>query len=268
MLADAVCWLPNCTEGAVCWFDLPLNGADAVECKSSSPPANNDGREIGVTVTDASALEFAVLSSPIIQPMHVQPQTSEPSELSLGKTIPVAPESDTTPQEIIARYGLDLTRIRLLIVEDEKMLLKFAKKMFASLGFVVDEACDGSDALPLMKINTYHVVLMDQNMPRLTGLAAVRLFREWQHSVQVAEQATTPHDPSDDLEAQGLSGVSTPLEPMIFMMSASILPNDREEAHDLKIANYFAKPLQLAIVASTILQQLVSRPDVLSRIQR
>src|SRR3546814_11151087 len=60
------------------------------------------------------------------------------------------------------------------------MLWKFSTKMFAGLGFHVEQACDGQEALAKMKSTSYTVVLMDQNMPHLDGLGAVRKFREWQ----------------------------------------------------------------------------------------
>src|SRR5690606_31536826 len=153
----------------------------------------------------------------------------------------------------------------LLLVDDEKMLLKFSTKMFTGLGFKVDQAQDGQEALDKMKAVPYTAVLMDQNMPHLDGLGAVRRFREWQSG----DGDRTPCDDSKSSEETRMAAAdedckqpaAAPPEepclpgevrtdPLIFMMSASILPSDRDQARDLCITDYFEKPLQISDVAA------------------
>src|SRR5690606_13930328 len=89
-------------------------------------------------------------------------------------------EHRISARQLLIEHQLDPAKIRLLLVDDEKMLLKFSTKMFTGLGFKVDQAQDGQEALDKMKAVPYTAVLMDQNMPHLDGLGAVRRFREWQ----------------------------------------------------------------------------------------
>ena len=196
--------------------------------------------------------------------------------------------------KLLADYNIDPTHIRLLIVEDEKMLLKFSTKMFAALGFNVHEACNGLVALELMQAISFDLVLMDQNMPELGGLEAVRMFREWQRMSIGRLSDSTEIKASDDFahvrkanDNRGSPRVSSnsrssnlstinrrvvetleQFDPLMFMMSASILESDRVQAKDLRITDYFEKPLHVHQVAAMILFRLVSHKFRLQKIQQ
>ena len=58
-----------------------------------------------------------------------------------------------------------------LVVDDSKVIRKFARAAMESLDYRVDEAVDGSDALDRCRASTPDVVLLDFNMPVMTGMA-------------------------------------------------------------------------------------------------
>lgn len=163
-----------------------------------------------------------------------------------------------SPEHLMRIHHIDPTKMQLLVVEDEKFLLKFIKKKLMNYGFNVDEAYDGEQALRCMQSKNYDVVIMDQNMPRISGLEAVRAFREWQ-AMNFPEITTCRSSNASDVPG---------FDPVIFMMSASILEADRVEARDLQIAHYFDKPLQVNRVVSKILANVASRSHRLRRLQR
>jgi CheY-like chemotaxis protein len=82
--------------------------------------------------------------------------------------------------------------LRFLIVDDTKTNRKMTRKLLSSLGHTVDEAIDGLDFLSKLNINhvgapidnysfnadCYDVVLMDDNMPNMTGPIATKIARE------------------------------------------------------------------------------------------
>ncbi|MDR1251065.1 MAG: response regulator [Treponema sp.] len=69
------------------------------------------------------------------------------------------------------------TRKKLLIVDDEKINLEFFEVMLSKLGFVVEEANDGVEALE--KVKRFHpdLILLDNVMPRMSGWEVTKTLK-------------------------------------------------------------------------------------------
>jgi len=67
--------------------------------------------------------------------------------------------------------------VRLLCVEDNSTLRKMIDLMLAPTGVDVDFATDGREAVEAYQINEYDAVLMDMEMPVMSGLQAAREIR-------------------------------------------------------------------------------------------
>jgi DNA-binding response OmpR family regulator len=67
--------------------------------------------------------------------------------------------------------------MRLLIVEDNRALLKSLKKGLQEEGFSVDTAADGEEGLFLAGHNEYDVVILDLMLPKLDGLKLLQALR-------------------------------------------------------------------------------------------
>ena len=74
--------------------------------------------------------------------------------------------------------------MKILIVEDEKKVANFIKKGLQEEGYVVDMAHNGEDGLTLATESVYDVIILDIYLPKLDGLAVLRMLRE--------EKVTTP----------------------------------------------------------------------------
>jgi heavy metal response regulator len=74
--------------------------------------------------------------------------------------------------------------VKILIVEDEKKVANFIKKGLQEEGYVVDMAHNGEDGLTLATESAYDVIILDIYLPKLDGLAVLRMLRE--------EKVTTP----------------------------------------------------------------------------
>jgi two-component system chemotaxis response regulator CheY len=62
-------------------------------------------------------------------------------------------------------------RLRILIVDDNVSYARALAKLFGKEGFEVATACDGAEALELLRDDrTYALVLSDVEMPRMNGL--------------------------------------------------------------------------------------------------
>ena len=67
--------------------------------------------------------------------------------------------------------------MKLLVVEDELSLQKALVKGFQKTGYTVDAAGDGEQALELYYSHSYHLVVLDLNLPKLDGLAVLEEIR-------------------------------------------------------------------------------------------
>ena len=65
-----------------------------------------------------------------------------------------------------------------LIVDDSRIIRKVARRIVEGLGFEVDEAADGAEALAYCVSAMPAVVLLDWNMPVMDGLTFLRRLRE------------------------------------------------------------------------------------------
>ena len=68
--------------------------------------------------------------------------------------------------------------MKLLVVEDEKVLQSALKKGFTKLGYAVDTADDGEEALEYWFSSYYDVVILDLNLPKKDGIDVLRAIRE------------------------------------------------------------------------------------------
>jgi len=65
-----------------------------------------------------------------------------------------------------------------LIVDDSRVVRKVARKILEELGFACDEAEDGQQAYDFCMKEMPFVVLLDWNMPVMSGIEFLRKLRE------------------------------------------------------------------------------------------
>ena len=59
--------------------------------------------------------------------------------------------------------------MKILVVDDEEMIREVIKEYCLEEGFMVDEACNGMDALELLNKNNYDLMVLDIMMPKMDG---------------------------------------------------------------------------------------------------
>ena len=67
---------------------------------------------------------------------------------------------------------------RVLVVDDEKLIVKGIRFSLEQDGMQVDAAYDGEEALELVKTNDYDIILLDVMLPKLTGFEVCQQIRE------------------------------------------------------------------------------------------
>ena len=73
----------------------------------------------------------------------------------------------------------EISRGRILLVEDEPVLLRVMAKALRAAGYDVDTAADGEEGLTKFKAGAWDLVVTDQCMPHLSGedmAAAIRIL--------------------------------------------------------------------------------------------
>jgi len=120
------------------------------------------------------------------------------------------------------------TTQRLLVVEDSETNRTVMEGMLSSLGYELDEAEDGQQAVDAYQQGTrYAAVLMDCQMPVMDGYTATRRIREY--------------------EAQeGLRPVP------IIAVTAHALADERERVIASGMSDYLTKPVRLGALAETL----------------
>lgn len=74
--------------------------------------------------------------------------------------------------------------MRVLVVDDDQGLRLTVKNTIENMGkFHVDEAFDGVNALEKIKTGAYNLVILDVDMPRMNGLAALSAIKEFDPSI-------------------------------------------------------------------------------------
>lgn len=68
--------------------------------------------------------------------------------------------------------------MRVLVVDDEKLLVKGIKFNLENDGYQVDTAYDGAQALSMVKEQKYDIIILDLMLPEVNGLEVCRKIRE------------------------------------------------------------------------------------------
>ena len=69
--------------------------------------------------------------------------------------------------------------MKILVVDDEKVLVKATRFNLEIDGYEVDAAYDGEEALRLVRENSYDAILLDLMLPKVDGLEVCRQIREF-----------------------------------------------------------------------------------------
>jgi len=68
-------------------------------------------------------------------------------------------------------------KVRVLLAEDDEVNAKAARMILEQLGCLVDVATDGSQAVDHFRSRDYDLILMDWQMPRMSGIEATARIR-------------------------------------------------------------------------------------------
>lgn len=78
-----------------------------------------------------------------------------------------------------------MNETKILLADDEEALRELLREQLSAQGYAIDEAQDGVEAVEKLQQNSYHLAILDINMPRKNGLDVLRHIREQNLPVRV-----------------------------------------------------------------------------------
>jgi DNA-binding response OmpR family regulator len=119
------------------------------------------------------------------------------------------------------------TRKKILIVDDEQINVEFFDLMLSKLGFVVEKAANGQEALEKVREFTPDLIMLDNIMPKMSGWEVTRILK---NDPEYAEWRDVP----------------------IIMFSAMDDVKDKIEGFELGVDDYITKPFNFSEVLARI----------------
>jgi len=104
---------------------------------------------------------------------------------------------------------------KLLIVDDEMDIRKFAKNFFEKRGIDVFTANGGSEALEIIETENLDLVLLDVRMEEMTGVQLLKMIREKGKEVKVI-MVSGVEDEQTMNEAKNLGAVGYIHKPLVL----------------------------------------------------
>ncbi|HEY2591334.1 MAG TPA: ATP-binding protein, partial [Steroidobacteraceae bacterium] len=209
--------------GSTFWFVLPLNVG--VESAASVPPRAQ--APVPTPLRDAPPAK-----APPVIPVLTERADRALDEAASSGLAPSEPERTRDAAVTLPATPASAPEaVRLLLVEDNFVNQRVALYMLAKLGYHVDLANDGREALRRLGKERYDLVLMDCQMPELDGFEATRLIR----------------DPTSEVLDHDVP---------IVAMTANAFPEDRARSLECGMSDFLSKPVDRAALSAMIVKWL------------
>jgi CheY-like chemotaxis protein/HPt (histidine-containing phosphotransfer) domain-containing protein len=158
-------------------------------------------RQLGIACHLSKPIKQSELRDAICRSLGAPPAPAEPSEPAASTP---APESPSRP-------------LRVLLAEDNTINQKLALRLLQRRGHQVTVATDGREVLQALDQARFDLILMDVQMPNMSGFECARAIRQ----------------------VEKLSGTHIP----IIAMTAHAMAGDRERCLEAGMDDYLSKPI-------------------------
>jgi PAS domain S-box-containing protein len=222
-------------------LDMQMPGMDGLELalRIKSEPEISATRLVLLTSVgqrgDAKAAQHAGIAAYLTKPIR-QSLLYECLSLVLGSTPNAVAPTHQAATPIITRHSLSEAQTRsrplVLVVEDNPVNQKVAANMIEKLGYRVNVAANGREAVESLARIPYALVFMDCQMPEMDGFEATRVIRNQEASLQQAG-GKLPHLP-------------------IIAMTANAMKEDRDRCLAAGMDDFLSKPVASKSLAAVL----------------
>ncbi|HET8587677.1 MAG TPA: response regulator, partial [Candidatus Limnocylindria bacterium] len=222
---EALRWLEAGERFEIGLFDLLMPELEGVELAARVRGGADGASSMPVVILSSVGMrdrESNAIAGWLAKPVKPSQLHDTIATILLGgaavAAVPAAPAEDGAAP-LAERHPL-----RILLAEDNAVNQKLATRLLSQLGYAVDIANDGLQAIAALERDVYDVVLMDVQMPELDGLSATRRIRaEW------------------------------PERPVwIVAMTANAMAGDREACMAAGMNDYLSKPIRPRELAAAL----------------
>lgn len=110
------------------------------------------------------------------------------SELGQGTPLTATFTPEVSRDAVIAtqtsKYATELPKnLNILVTDDHPNNRLLLRRQLDKLGYHIDEAVDGVQALELIKRNSYDLLITDINMPNMDGITLTRHIRGFNEDI-------------------------------------------------------------------------------------
>jgi CheY-like chemotaxis protein len=144
------------------------------------------------------------------------------------------PRANPTSNRASAIDNRDLGSLKILLVEDTPINQKVGLNQLRVLGCAADVANNGAEAVSMVALKKYDIVLMDCQMPVLDGYEATLQLRRLE-AADVAAGKMQPHQKT-----------------VVIAMTANALKGDREKCLAAGMDDYISKPIAIEKLKSVL----------------
>ncbi len=116
--------------------------------------------------------------------------------------------TETAPKQFNETKELDLSKVKVLVVEDNKINQMITKKILTKMELSCDVVDNGESAVDMVKTNNYDIVLMDIHMPGISGIEATKIIRTFDKQLTIfALTAVTIEDKMHEFDEAGFTDI-------------------------------------------------------------
>lgn len=165
----------------------------------------------------------AMLVKPVKQDQLLKTITAELDDRN--NSTPTADRPNLLDPEFASEHPM-----KILVTEDNLINQKLIKRILNKLGYKIDIANNGREAVEMNSVELYDVIIMDIQMPVMDGYQATTLIRE-----------------------------IAPVQPYIIAMTANALAEDREICLSYGMDNYISKPMKIELLISMLKEIFINK---------
>ncbi len=155
------------------------------------------------------------------------------SSFLLSVPMPLGEKPEEKIEKMVENYD-SIAKKHILLVEDNTTNQMLAGIILDNAEMTYEIANNGLEAIEKFKTNTYDLILMDENMPKLNGIAATKEI------LRIEKEKNLLHTP-------------------IIALTASALKGDKERFLNAGMDNYLTKPIEPNMLLESIKSTLALR---------
>jgi len=158
------------------------------------------------------------------KPIRKEPLLNAILDVLQPKKVEVKTDVKTQKELLAEKYPLNI-----LVAEDDSINQKLLNQLFSKLGYKIDIAFNGQQALDFVKQRQYDIIFMDMHMPIMDGIEATKSIISYQEMIN--------------------SKKST-----IIALTANALDEDKEKCLEAGMSEYLIKPITISIIENVLIE--------------